>query len=76
MGGRESLPLDPSGVLPSPLVLDDRLVTEPTGSGADGRQTPPAPFALLAVADKVFPRMRGAPRQDRSPGALARQCAK
>jgi filamentous hemagglutinin family protein len=61
VGGREGLPLDPGGILPSPLTLD-------------GRQTPPARGALLAVADKVFPRMRGTHLPDGSVAALGRGC--
>jgi len=59
LGGREGLPSDPSGLLPSPLVLDDRLVAEPAGTKKDGRQTPSAHGALLAAEQKSFPRLRG-----------------
>jgi len=61
LGGREGLPPTPDGVLPSPLTLDDR-------------QTPPARGALLAVADKVFPRMRATHLPDGAVAALDRGC--
>jgi filamentous hemagglutinin family protein len=55
LGGRDGLPLDPSGVLPSPLVPEERLAAEPAVIRA-----PPSPakFALLTGADKGFPRLR------------------
>jgi large exoprotein involved in heme utilization and adhesion len=57
LGGREGLPIDPGGLLPSPLVLDDRLVVDPAMSG--GPQPPPsaAKFALLAGQEKALPRL-------------------
>jgi hypothetical protein len=59
LGEREGLPLDPGRLLPSPLVLDDRLVAEPAGTERDGRQTPPVRGALLAAEQKGFPRLSG-----------------
>jgi hypothetical protein len=58
LGGRDGLPLDPSGLLPSPLVFDERLVADPAVVGASRRQNPTSRFALLALDDQVFPRMR------------------
>jgi hypothetical protein len=76
VGGRDGLPLEPGGVLPSPLVLeDDGLMTDPPGA-RDGGRTASAPFALLAQADKVFPRMRGGPPQDGFLRAPAQGCPK
>jgi large exoprotein involved in heme utilization and adhesion len=57
VGGRDGLPLDPAGELPSPLTLDER-VADPAVAGNRNQQKTPAKFALLAVADKVFPRLR------------------
>jgi filamentous hemagglutinin family protein len=58
LGGRDGLPLDPSGVLPSPLILDES-VGDPAVDGTPHQHKPPAKFALLAVAEKVFPRLHG-----------------
>jgi filamentous hemagglutinin family protein len=62
LGGRNGLPAEPSGVLPSPLALDERLVADSTVTGAHGRQTSSARFALLAGQEKALPRLRGAYR--------------
>jgi large exoprotein involved in heme utilization and adhesion len=59
LGGRDGLPADPSGVLPSPLVLEERLVADPTVTGAPHRQTSAARFALLAGHEKGLPRLAG-----------------
>jgi hypothetical protein len=58
VGGREGLPLDPSGVLPSPLVLDDQLAPDQAVTGVP-RRPQSSRFALLALDEKVLPRMRG-----------------
>ena len=47
LGGREGLPLDPGGLLPSPLALGERLVADPALTGAPLARSP-ARFALLA----------------------------
>jgi filamentous hemagglutinin family protein len=57
LGGREGLPVDPGGLLPSPLVLDDRLVVDPAMRGAPHQQTSAAKFALLAAHEKGLPRL-------------------
>jgi large exoprotein involved in heme utilization and adhesion len=57
LSGRDGLPLDPSGVLPSPLVLDDRLVADPAMRGAPHPQTSTAKFALLAGHEQGLPRL-------------------
>jgi large exoprotein involved in heme utilization and adhesion len=58
LGGRDGLPLDPSSVLPSPLTLHES-VGNPAVDGTPHQQKTPVKFALLAVADKVFPRLHG-----------------
>jgi hypothetical protein len=62
LGGRDGLPAEPGGVLPSPLILGERLMADPTVTGAHGRQTFSARFALLAGQEKALPRLRGAYR--------------
>jgi large exoprotein involved in heme utilization and adhesion len=57
LGGRDGLPADPSGVLPSPLTLDERLTAGPAVIGASPRQQSTARFALLAGRDKALPRL-------------------
>jgi large exoprotein involved in heme utilization and adhesion len=58
VGERNGLPFDPCSVLPSPLTLD-KLVGDPAVDGTPHQQKTPAKFALLAVADRVFPRLHG-----------------
>jgi len=57
LSGRDGLPIAPDGLLPSPLVLDDRLAADPAGAGV-ARRPQSSRFALLTSDDKVFPRMR------------------
>jgi large exoprotein involved in heme utilization and adhesion len=59
LGGRGGLPLEPSSVLPSPLVLDERLVADPAVTGAPARQPSAAQFALLAGHEQGLPRLVG-----------------
>ena len=59
LGGRSGLPLDPSGLLPSPLTLDAQLMAEPPLTGVPHRQTSAARFALLAGQEQGFPRLAG-----------------
>jgi large exoprotein involved in heme utilization and adhesion len=59
LGGRGGLPLEPSGVLPSPLALGERLMADPTVTGAPHRQTSAARFELLAGHEKGLPRLVG-----------------
>jgi large exoprotein involved in heme utilization and adhesion len=42
VGGRDGLPLRPGGLLPSPLVLEDRPAADPAGTWEHGWQTSPA----------------------------------
>jgi hypothetical protein len=67
MGRRDGLPLDPGSVLPSPLTLDES-VGDPAVDETPHQQKTPAKFALLAVVDKVFPRLHG--------GSVAWECSK
>jgi hypothetical protein len=60
VGGRDGLPADPSGVLPSPPTLEERLVADPTPTGAPQRPPSAARFALLAGHEKGLPRLAGA----------------
>jgi large exoprotein involved in heme utilization and adhesion len=57
LGGRGGLPLEPSGVLPSPLALGEQLMADPTVMGAPHRQPSAARFALLARHEQAFPRL-------------------
>jgi filamentous hemagglutinin family protein len=57
LGGRDGLPAEPSGVLPSPLALDERLVADPAVTGAPHRQKSAARFALLPGHEKGLPRL-------------------
>jgi hypothetical protein len=57
LGGREGLPLEPGGLLPSPLVLEERLAADPAMRGAPAQQTSAAKFALLAAHEKGLPRL-------------------
>jgi hypothetical protein len=57
LGGREGLPLDPGGLLPCPLVLDDRLAADLAMNGAPPQPTSAAKFALLAAHEKALPRL-------------------
>ena len=59
LGGRDGLPAEPGGVLPSPLVLEERLVADPALTGALHRQKTAARFALLAAHKKGLPRLAG-----------------
>jgi hypothetical protein len=60
LGGRDGLPDDPSGVLSSPLALDERLGANPTLTGESHRPTAAARFALLTGHEKALPRLAGA----------------
>jgi hypothetical protein len=61
LGGRDGLPADPGGVLPSPLVIEERLAADPALTGM--RHQPPSSsrFALLADQEKALPRL-GCPK--------------
>ena len=75
VGGREGLPLDPGGILPSPLVLDARVGADPAGTGEPHRQKSSNRFALLGGDEKALPRVRGAHLPGESPRTLIRGCA-
>jgi hypothetical protein len=55
--GRDGLPPEPGGLLPSPLAFDDWLAADLAGTGVP-RRPQSSRFALLTSDDKVFPRMR------------------
>jgi hypothetical protein len=59
LGRRDGLPLEPSGVLPSPLVLEERLIADPAIIMEPYPPQPPAKFALLAGQEKALPRLAG-----------------
>jgi large exoprotein involved in heme utilization and adhesion len=61
VGGRDGLPLEPGGLLPSPLTLDERLTAGPVVIGAPPRPHSTARFAFLAGQDKALPRL-GCPK--------------
>jgi hypothetical protein len=70
LGGREGLPLDPGGLLPSPLTLDERLVGDPGVTAGPHQPPSPTKFAFLTGADKAFPRLRGDQWAGRCPKAM------
>jgi filamentous hemagglutinin family protein len=76
VGGRDGLPFDPGGLLPSPLTLDERLMSVPTVTEEPQRQKPTTSFALLADEDKVFPRMQGWDWQGSAWAALDWRCSR
>jgi large exoprotein involved in heme utilization and adhesion len=59
LAGREGLPFDPGGPLPSPLTLDTEVEADPTRADGPRQQNPTSRLALPTIADKLFPRMRG-----------------
>jgi hypothetical protein len=59
LGRRDGLPLEPSGVLPSPLVLEERLIADLVITMEPYPPQPPAKFALLAGQEKALPRLAG-----------------
>jgi filamentous hemagglutinin family protein len=79
VGGREGLPLDPGSLLPSPLVFDTRLVfdarlaADPAVTSAP-RRPQSSRFALLALDEKVLPRVQGGHLPGRAVTALDRGC--
>jgi hypothetical protein len=76
LGGREGLPLDPGGLLPSPLTLDERLLVDPVITEAPHQQKSTAKYAFLTLMDKVFPRMRGIHLPGGEVAATDRGCPK
>jgi hypothetical protein len=74
LGGRDGLPVEPGGLLPSPLTLDARLTADPAGIGAPPRQPSTARFALLAGQEKALPRLRGSSLPAGAAVALAGGC--
>jgi hypothetical protein len=67
LGGRDGLPLDPHGVLPSPLALEERLVADPVITGAPSQHSSAARLALLAGQEKALPRLQGGPGAEGCP---------
>jgi hypothetical protein len=57
LSGRARLPADPSGVLPSPLLLEARLAADPALMGAPPPQPSAGKFALLAAYEKGLTRL-------------------
>ena len=57
LGGRDGLPDGPSGVLASPLVLEERLVADPAMIGGPPRPSSTPQWALLAGHEKRLPRL-------------------
>ena len=57
LGGRDGLPADPGGVLPSPLALEERLVADPAVMERPHQPPSNARFALLADREKALPRL-------------------
>ena len=62
LGGRDGLPAEPGGVLPSPLALEERLMADMAGIGVPRPPRSPVRFAFLADAEKTWPQLRGTPR--------------
>jgi filamentous hemagglutinin family protein len=61
LGGRGGLPADPSGVLPSPLIIEERLAADPAVTELRHQSPSNARFALLADREKALPRL-GCPK--------------
>jgi hypothetical protein len=59
VGGRPGLPSDPSGPLPSPLTLEERLAADLIPTEGSHRPPSAARFALLAGHERGFPRLAG-----------------
>jgi hypothetical protein len=59
LGGRDGLPDDPSGPLPSPLALEAGLVADPAVTEAPHSQSSPAKLSLLMGTEKALPRLQG-----------------
>jgi filamentous hemagglutinin family protein len=57
LSGREGLPLEPDGALPSPLALEARLAAVSIMPGAPPQPLSPAILALLAGHEKALPRL-------------------
>jgi large exoprotein involved in heme utilization and adhesion len=74
--GRDGLPLEPGGLLPSPLHMDERLMTGPAVSGEPAQQRTTARLALLDMDDKVLPRMGWAHQHGLSHTMLDLGCSK
>ena len=70
LGGREGLPAEPSGLLPSPLTLDERLVGDPGVTAGPHQQPSTTKFAFLTGVDKAFPRLQGDQWAGRCPKAM------
>jgi hypothetical protein len=49
LSGPDGLPADSSGVLPSPLMLEERLAADPAGISAPPQPRSPARFAFLKM---------------------------
>jgi hypothetical protein len=58
LSGREGLPLEPSGLLPSPLALEERLIADPAVAREPSQKLPAPRGTLLDHTAKVLPRMR------------------
>ena len=74
LGGREGLPPDPTSVLPSPLMLGERLEVDPAMVG-EVRPHQRSRGTLLTVAEKILPRLQGQPLQGEWSAALPQACA-
>ena len=64
LGGREGLPPEPSVLLSSPLVLEERLATDPAEIGAPPPPPSSARFTFLADQEKALPRLGCPDRED------------
>lgn len=74
--GRDGVPLEPGGLLPSPLHMDERLMAGPAVRGEQARQRTTARLALLDINDKVLPRMGFMHQPGLSRTALDLGCSK
>jgi filamentous hemagglutinin family protein len=70
LGGREGLPLDPGGLLPSPLTLEERLVVDPVVTEGPHQRPSTTEFTFLTGADKAIPRLQGDQWAGRCPKEL------
>ena len=74
LGGRDGLPLEPSGVLPSPLTMDAQLMADLAETGAGPQPPSTGRSALLTGPEKRFPRLPGTLTHGMSLGELAQEC--
>jgi hypothetical protein len=76
LGGREGVPAEPEGGLPSPLVGGELETVPLTGEGGRARAALPAPRSLGPLETHRQPRSRGRETQARVPTIWGLDCPK